>query len=48
MEDTWLAVDEYVGGRLAPEDAALAAAVRASKDARLPPIQVSPPQGKLL
>lgn len=48
MRQWWSAVDEYVTGRLAPEDAALTAAVRACEDARLPPIQVSPPQGKLL
>jgi len=48
MQQPWSAVDEYVAERLAPEDAALAAAVRASEDAGLPPIQVSPPQGKLL
>jgi predicted O-methyltransferase YrrM len=48
MEGTWSAVDAYVAGRLAPEDAGLAAAIRASEDAGLPPIQVSAPQGKLL
>jgi len=48
MESTWSAVDAYVAGRLAHEDAVLTAAVRASEDAGLPPIQVSPPQGKLL
>lgn len=48
MERTWSAVDEYVTGRLAPEGVALTAAVRASEDAGLPPIQVSAPQGKLL
>jgi predicted O-methyltransferase YrrM len=48
MGDTWSAVDEYLAGRLVPEDAVLAAAIRASEDAGLPPIQVSPPQGKLL
>jgi len=44
----WTAVDEYVTGLLVPEEAALEAAERNSEDARLPPIQVSPPQGKLL
>lgn len=48
MEGTWSAVDAYVAGRLAPEDVALTAAVRASEQAGLPPIQVSAPQGKLL
>jgi predicted O-methyltransferase YrrM len=47
-QDSWTAVDEYVSGLLAPHDEALAAALRASEDAGLPAIQVSPPQGKLL
>jgi predicted O-methyltransferase YrrM len=46
--EAWTAVDEYVAGLLAPHDAALEAALRASRDAGLPGIQVSPPQGKLL
>jgi predicted O-methyltransferase YrrM len=46
--ETWTAVDEYVAGLLAPHDEALEAALRASEDAGLPRIQVSPPQGKLL
>jgi predicted O-methyltransferase YrrM len=46
--DTWTAVDEYVAGLLTPHDEALAAAVRASEEAGLPAIQVSPPQGQLL
>jgi predicted O-methyltransferase YrrM len=46
--ERWAAVDEYVGGLLAPHDEALEAAVRASEKAGLPSIQVSPPQGKLL
>ena len=41
-------VDEYVAGLLAPHDEALEAALRASEDAGLPAIQVSPAQGKLL
>ena len=48
MQQSWSAVDEYLASRLAPEDADLAAAVHASEDAGLPPIQVSAPQGKLL
>lgn len=48
MQERWSAVDEYVTGLLAPNDAALEAAVDASKAAGLPAIQVSPPQGKLL
>ncbi len=47
-QDTWTAVDEYVTGLLVPPDETLDAAVRAGEAAGLPPIQVSPPQGKLL
>jgi predicted O-methyltransferase YrrM len=46
--EAWSAVDEFISGTLAPHDEALAAAVRASEEAGLPAIQVSPPQGKLL
>lgn len=47
-QETWTAVDEYVSGLLAPHDDAIEAALRASEEAGLPAIQVSPPQGKLL
>lgn len=47
-DETWSAVDDYIGGLLAPHDEALEAAVRSSGEAGLPSIQVSPPQGKLL
>jgi predicted O-methyltransferase YrrM len=47
-QERWAAVDEYVGGLLAPHDQVLGAALRAAEEAGLPPIQVSPPQGKLL
>ena len=47
-QERWSAVDRYVGEMLAPHDEALDAAVEASEKAGLPPIQVSPPQGKLL
>ncbi len=47
-QETWTAVDEYVAGLLAPHDEALEAALRASDEAGLPAIQVSPSQGKLL
>lgn len=47
-QETWTAVDEYVSGLLATHDEALEAALRSSEEAGLPPIQVSPPQGKLL
>jgi predicted O-methyltransferase YrrM len=46
--EQWSAVDEYVSGLLAPHDEVLDAALRAGEEAGLPPIQVSPPQGKLL
>ena len=46
--ETWSAVDEYVQSTLVPRDEALAAALRASEEAGLPAIQVSPPQAKLL
>lgn len=41
-------MDEYVAGLLAPHDEALEASLRASDEAGLPAIQVSPAQGKLL
>jgi predicted O-methyltransferase YrrM len=47
-EQSWIEVDEYVSGLLAPHDEALEAALRESEAAGLPAIQVSPPQGKLL
>lgn len=47
-QETWTAVDDYVAGLLAPHDEALEAALRASEEAGLPAIQVSPAQGKLL
>lgn len=47
-QQTWTEVDEYVSGLLAPHDEALQGALDAAEEAGLPPIQVSPPQGKLL
>jgi len=47
-EALWGAVDAYFDDHLAPEDDALRAAVQASDEAGLPPIQISPTQGKLL
>jgi predicted O-methyltransferase YrrM len=47
-DETWSEVDDFVGGLLAPHDEALREAVRSSEEAGLPPIQVTPPQGKLL
>jgi predicted O-methyltransferase YrrM len=46
--DAWSAVDDYVRSTLELDDEALSAAVGASAEAGLPPIQVSPPQGKML
>jgi predicted O-methyltransferase YrrM len=47
-DERWSEVDDFIGGLLARHDKALDAAVRSSTEAGLPPIQVSPPQGKLL
>lgn len=47
-QQVWTEVDRYVSALLAPHDDALDAALRASEEAGLPAIQVSPPQGKLL
>jgi len=47
-EELWTDVDRYLEGRLVPHDEALAAALEASAAAGLPPIAVSPTQGKLL
>jgi predicted O-methyltransferase YrrM len=46
--DTWVAVDDYLAGLLLGSDAALDAALDASAAAGLPPIQVSPTQGRFL
>ena len=47
-QERWSAVDRYVSGLLVPSDPALDEALRASEAAGLPPISVSPNQGKLL
>jgi predicted O-methyltransferase YrrM len=44
----WTAVDDYVNNLLLPPDPALDEALRASAAAGLPPIAVTPSQGKLL
>jgi predicted O-methyltransferase YrrM len=44
----WTAVDRYIGGLLVREDPILDAALETSRAAELPPINVSPTQGKLL
>src|SRR2546427_8621442 len=47
-QQRWTAVDEYVAARLLASDHTLERALQASAQAGLPPIAVSPPQGKLL
>jgi len=47
-ESQWTAVDRYITGLLVPPDPALDAALAASDAASLPPINVTPNQGKLL
>ena len=47
-QDLWSAVDNYIVSKVHPSDASLEAAIRASEDAGLPSIQVSPAQGKFL
>lgn len=47
-KEQWTAVDEYVNDLLIGSDPALEAALETSSAAGLPPIAVSPPQGKLL
>jgi predicted O-methyltransferase YrrM len=47
-QEHWNAVDQYLVEHLVPSDAALDAALAASREADLPPINVAPNQGKLL
>jgi predicted O-methyltransferase YrrM len=47
-QELWTAVDQYINSTLIASDPILEAALRASTEAGLPSIQVSPPQGKLL
>jgi len=47
-QDQWTAVDRYLDDLFVPPDAALDAALDASAAAGLPPISVSPTEGKLL
>ena len=47
-QDQWTAVDRYLSDLFVPPDAALEAALKASAAAGLPPIHISPNQGKLL
>lgn len=47
-QEQWTAVDRYITDTLLSPDAALQAALKASADAGLPSINVTPNQGKLL
>jgi predicted O-methyltransferase YrrM len=47
-QDLWTALDGYISEQLLPEDPVLDAAVAASDEAGLPPIAITPNQGKLL
>ena len=47
-QDQWTAVDNYYNDLLVESDAALEAALRTSEAAGLPPVSVTPNQGKLL
>ena len=47
-QEQWTAVDRYINDLLVPADPALEAALQASVAARLPAINVTPNQGKLL
>jgi predicted O-methyltransferase YrrM len=47
-QEQWTAVDQYLTGLLVPADSALDEALNARNAAGLPPISVSPNQGKLL
>jgi predicted O-methyltransferase YrrM len=47
-EAEWLAVDDYICDKLLPDDHILGATIAASDAACLPPIAVTPPQGKFL
>jgi predicted O-methyltransferase YrrM len=46
--ETWTAVDNYISDMIAHSDEALDAALAHSREAGLPPINVSPAQGKML
>jgi predicted O-methyltransferase YrrM len=47
-QDQWTAVDQYINDLVVPSDPELDAALEASAAAGLPPISVTPAQGKLL
>src|SRR5208337_3249578 len=48
VSKAWSDTDAYIAEHLIPPDAALADALAANEAAGLPPIDVSPPQGKFL
>ena len=48
MGERWQAVDDYIAGKLLGADDALAAALANNSKQGLPPIDVSPAQGKML
>lgn len=48
MADGWRAVDDYIADKLLGDDEALAAALAHNHEQGLPPIDVSPAQGKML
>jgi predicted O-methyltransferase YrrM len=48
LRERWTEVDRYMTAQLVPEAPALEAALRSSDEAGLPPIAVTPNQGKLL
>jgi predicted O-methyltransferase YrrM len=47
-QDRWTEVDRYFSEKVVPHDPALEAALKASAEAGLPPINVTPNQGRLL
>ena len=47
-EEIWNKVDDYLDRMIVDQDHALLAALKDSEEADLPPINVSPPQGKML
>jgi predicted O-methyltransferase YrrM len=47
-QDQWTAVDQYINNLIIPSDPALDAVLEVSAAAALPPISVTPAQGKLL
>lgn len=48
MAESWQAVDDYIADKLLGADPELEAALAANSDAGLPPIDVSPPHGRML